>query len=117
MRALRSRRGSLRGAYLAADSLRCAGLCLGCLFFTIFRRSRSFKRMEEACGNAGHVIDRREKRRLVCLGRMCEAADLAHKLERRRPNLFLCNGWVEIEKRLDVPAHASGPPEKRMVSC
>jgi hypothetical protein len=45
------------------------------------------------------------KNRLVGLGRLIEAADLAHELRCRSLSLLCGYGRIEIKKRLDIPAH------------
>src|SRR5438445_381167 len=43
---------------------------------------------------------------LVRAGRFREAADLADVLERCPAHLILGGGWLEVEQRVDVSAHA-----------
>jgi hypothetical protein len=61
--------------------------------------------MEKPTRDFGNFIDGSFKRRFVCLRRFAKAADFPHELKRSIPNFFLCNGWIEIEKNLDVSAH------------
>jgi hypothetical protein len=61
--------------------------------------------MEKPTRDFGNFIDGSLKRRLVCLRRFAETADFPHELKRSIPNLFLSNGWIEVEKNLDVSAH------------
>ena len=46
----------------------------------------------------------------VGLGRLVEAADLAHELERGGANLLVGYGRIEVEEHFDVAAHREGPP-------
>jgi hypothetical protein len=63
------------------------------------------QRTEKPTRDFGYFIDGSLKRRFVCLRRFAKTADFPHELKRGIPNLFLSNGWIEIEKKLDVSAH------------
>src|SRR5690348_12507046 len=67
------------------------------LFFPVLRRSRRFQRSEQTRRDAADLLNRRQERRLVGLGRFVKPADLPHKLQRRRANLLLGDGRVEVE--------------------
>ena len=61
--------------------------------------------MEKASRDPSYLIDGRQEQAFVGLRRLVEAANFSHKLQRSRSNLFVGNGRIEVEKRLDIPAH------------
>jgi hypothetical protein len=77
-----------------------------CLFFPILRRGIGFERMKKTGRDLGNFLDCGQKRNFISLGRLVEAANLPHKLERSCPNLFRSYGRIEIEKGFDISAHA-----------
>src|SRR5258705_8601333 len=89
----------------SGEALRCAGPGAFCLDLAVLRRSRRDQRVEQALGGGGDLVDGPVERVLVRAGRLGEAADLAHVLEGRVPDLVL-RGWgLEVEERMDIPAH------------
>jgi hypothetical protein len=55
------------------------------------------ERRDQAAGRVGHLLDRLVERRLVHLGRMREAAQLAHELQRGGADFLLSCWRLEIE--------------------
>jgi hypothetical protein len=94
-----------RGGILVAESLGGASFGLRGFFFAVLRRSSGFERTKQPGRDPGHFLDRGKECGLVRLRRLGEAADLSYKLQRRRPNLIVCDWRIEIEKRFDISAH------------
>src|SRR5260370_31808317 len=99
--------GVLVSAGSGAASFGGAGFRFCGFFFSILRRRGRLQRTQKPHRYAGHFIDRRQKHPFVRLRRLVEAADFSHKLQRRRPHLFLSNRRSKAEKRLDISAHGA----------
>src|SRR5271154_4370898 len=69
--------------------------------------------MKKPTRDSSNFIDGSLKRRFVCLRRFAKTAYFPHELKRSIPNLFLGNGWIEIEENLDVSAHEQSPQDVR----
>ena len=74
-------------------------------FLPILGRSRRFERMKQASGDGGNLVDGCEERAFVGLRRLIQAADFSDELERGCSNLLRSDWRIEIEERLDIPAH------------
>jgi hypothetical protein len=61
--------------------------------------------MKKPRSDAGNFVDGGLKRGLVRLRRLVEAGDFPYELQRCGPDLVVRDGWIEIEKRLNIPAH------------
>jgi hypothetical protein len=98
-------RNQRAGGRSVAESPGGAGFGLGGLFFAVLRWSSSLQRTQQPGRNAGHFINRSQKRGFIGLRRFGESADLPHELQRCAANLVIRNWRIEIEKRFDVSAH------------
>ena len=94
---------------LSSESRGSSSLCFCRLGCSILGRRAGLERMEKTGRDSGYFIHRRQEGRFVYLRRLLDSTDFSHELERRCPNLFRGNGWLEVEKRLDVSAHGLGP--------
>ena len=92
--------GSLR-----AEALRRPHLCSRGPLGTIPRGGRCDERINQSPGNVGNVIDRAIEGCLIGVRRLRETRELAHELDRRRANFFVCGRRVEVEERSNIPAH------------
>src|SRR5688500_14049151 len=61
--------------------------------------------MNEGVCSLKNLFDSQVKSHLINLGRLVEAAQLAHELKRGCPDLFVCCRGLKVKERLDVPAH------------
>ena len=92
-----------------SESLGSSSLRFGSLYGSIPWRRAGLERMEKTGRDSCNFIHRSEKPRFVYLRRLVDSTDFSDELERRCPNLFRGNGWLEVEKSLDVSAHRLGP--------
>jgi hypothetical protein len=76
------------------------------LLVPVPRRRFGVQRMDQAMGGRGNLIHRAIERLFVLLRRPRCPAQLAHELERRRPDLVIRRGRLEVRERLDVATHA-----------
>src|SRR5262249_13183483 len=83
--------------------------CFGGLFFAVLGWSGGLQGAQQARRNAGYFVDSGFEGLLIGLGRLGEATDFAHELQRGGVNLPGRDGWVEIEQRLDISAHGIFP--------
>src|SRR5665213_1346856 len=90
---------------LIAEPFRGASFGFRSLLFPILRRRDSIERTEKASRDARDFIHRVLKQLFVGLGWFVKSADLPDKLERSGANFFICHGWIEVEKGLDISAH------------
>ena len=63
--------------------------------------------MEEISRDPGDGIDCGQERGFIRLRRFVKPADFSHELERSSPNLIGIDRRLEVEERLDVPAHSA----------
>src|SRR5215210_9019418 len=75
------------------------------LDLAVLRRRIRHEIGEEVHRGVRDLVDRSVKGFLVRVRRLREAADLADVLQRRRPDLVVGRGRLEVEERLDVSAH------------
>ncbi len=61
--------------------------------------------VEQHAGGGRDVIHGLREGRFVGLGWLVEAAQLAHELQGSRTDLIFRGGRLEVEQRLDAPAH------------
>src|SRR5438093_6928595 len=94
----------------APEPLRSSGAGACGLNFAIARFASSHQRTQKVPGHRRYLFDGVIECRLVDLRRLVEPRELSHELDRRSPDLLLSRGRVEVEQRLDVPAH--GIPSK-----
>src|SRR5438045_9313499 len=80
-------------------------LCLRGLDLPASRLRARDERGDQDLGRRRDVLDRALERGFVRLGRLREAAQLSHKLQRRVANLRFGSRRLEVEKRLYVAAH------------
>src|SRR5436853_6709068 len=67
------------------------------------------ERVQEVSGHRGHLRDGAIDRGLIGPGRLAESRDLPYELERGISDLHVGGGRVEVEQRLDLPAHVLWP--------
>src|SRR5580704_14990670 len=79
-------------------------------------RRRGFERSQQPFRSRGNLLHRPVECRFVRLRRLGESADLAHKLQRRGPNLPFRHRRIKVEQQLDISAHSAGPPDKIFVT-
>ena len=75
-------------------------------FLAVAGGGRCNQRVDESSGYFRHVLDGAVEGRLVGLRRFGEAAQLPDELQRRRANLLIGRGRIEVEQGFDVPTHA-----------
>jgi hypothetical protein len=92
-----------------SESHGSSSLCSCRLCCSILWRRAGLERVEKTGRDSCYFIHRRQEARFVYLRRLVDSTDFSHELERRCPNLFRGNGWLEVEKSLDVSAHRLGP--------
>src|ERR1700687_2265298 len=82
-----------------SDTESLLGSCLRFrgLFFSILWRRVGFERLEKAHRDRGYLVDCRQKRCFVGLGRLIKPADLPHELKGGSANLFLGYRRIEVE--------------------
>src|SRR5438093_10002351 len=97
----------------APEPLRSSGAGACGLNFAIARFARSHQRTQKIPGHRRYLFDGVIECRLVDLRRLVEPRELSHELDRSSPDLLLSRGRVEVEQRLDVPAHGNLPPDQR----
>lgn len=90
---------------LRSESANTASVRSGSLFLTALRRRVRFERMKEARRGTRDLLDGPKKCCFICLCGFMESGDFSHELERRSSNLFLGARRIEIEERLNIPAH------------
>jgi hypothetical protein len=95
------------GSHSTSETFGRASLSLSRLFFSIFWWSGRVERVKKPGCDPGNFVDGGLKRGLVRLRRLIEARNLAHELQRCGPDLVVRDGGIEIEKRLNIPAHES----------
>ncbi len=61
--------------------------------------------MNEGTCSLTNLFDSQIKSRLINLGWLVEAAQLAHELKRGCPDLFVCCRGLKVKERLNVPTH------------
>src|SRR4030095_10855563 len=71
----------------------------------ILRRRRRRQRVDKAAGDVRHFFDGMVGCLFVCLRRCVESAQLANELQRRRADLLVGRGGIEIEQGFYVPTH------------
>jgi hypothetical protein len=86
-------------------------LRLGGFFFSTLRRRVRLERDQQTARDASDSLDRSLERSFVFLRRLAKTADPSHKLKRSSSSLFVSDRWIEIEQRLDIPAHECSPWE------
>jgi hypothetical protein len=92
-----------------SESLGGSSLCFCRLYGSILWRRAGLERVEKPGRDRCNFIHRSQEGRFVYLRRLVDSADFSDELERRCPNLFRGNGWLEVEKSLDVSAHRLAP--------
>src|SRR5437667_8548185 len=90
----------------ASEPLRSSGAGACGLDFAIARLCVGHQRFQEIPRYCCDLFDGVIERRLVDLRRLVEPRELSHELDRRSLDLLLSRGRVEVEQRLDVPAHS-----------
>src|SRR5262249_12061636 len=75
------------------------------LHFTIAWRRIRFERTNQALGGGGHVLDRLIEGHFVRDRGTGRAAQLSYELQRRRTNLIVGRGRLEVREGFDVSAH------------
>jgi hypothetical protein len=63
------------------------------------------ERVHQSIGRCRYFLDGLIESGFVCTRWPCGATQLSDELQRRRTNLVVGSGWLEIGQRLDVPAH------------
>ena len=91
--------------YLGGEALFGAGSRLCRLDLAVLRRRRRDQAVEQLPGRLDNRFDRLLEGLGVRLGGLGRAADLAHVLQRRRLDLVLGRGWIEIVEGPDISAH------------
>ena len=61
--------------------------------------------MKQAGGDGGDLVDCREESGFICFRRFVQAADFPDELQRGRADFLRSDGRIEVEERLDIPAH------------
>jgi hypothetical protein len=97
------------GFHSITKSRRATSLRLRRLFFSTPRRRIRFQRTKQTRRSAGHLLNRRQKSRLVRLRWLVASADLSHILQRSSADLLIRHRRLEVEKHLDIAAHISAP--------
>src|SRR5262245_54675712 len=92
-------------AFRSAESFGGTFPSLAGFHFAIARRGIGRERIDQAAGRVGDLPDGRVEGGFVDARRVGRAAELADELQRRRVDLVVRRGWLEIGERLDVPAH------------
>lgn len=70
-------------------------------------RSRRDERIDQSPCDGGHIVHRLIECLLIGLGRLREARKLAYELYRRRADLLVRGGRIEVEEGTDVSTHES----------
>ena len=70
-------------------------------------RSRRDERIDQSPCDGGHIVHRLIECLLIGLGRLREARKLAYELYRRRADLLVRGGRIEVEEGTDVSTHGS----------
>ena len=73
----------------------------------VSRRSRRDERIDQSPCDGGHIVHRLIECLLIGLGRLREARELAYELYRRRADLLVRGGRIEVEEGTDVSTHGS----------
>ena len=94
-----------------------SNLCFCRLCFAILGRRAGLEGVEKTGRDSRYFIHRSQKPRFVYLRRLVDSTDFSDELERRCPNLVRGNGWLEVEKSLDVSAHRLGPYLPKFKPC
>src|SRR5215469_12887297 len=94
-----------RSCGLGAKAICATGAGFRDFLFAVLWRGMGFERGHELHRGCGDLVDGGLKGFFVCLGRLIEAANLAHELERGVSNLGVGDGRFEVEEHLDVSAH------------
>ncbi|HEY2107736.1 MAG TPA: hypothetical protein VGH29_18195 [Candidatus Binataceae bacterium] len=89
-----------------SKSLHGAGLGFCGLLLPIPGRRVSFQRTKKTTRYPCYLIDGGQKRTFIRLRWFVETADFSDELERRRSDLFVGDGRLEIKKDFDIPAHS-----------
>jgi hypothetical protein len=63
------------------------------------------ERVDQSIGRCRHFLDSLIESGFVCTRWSRGATQLSDELQRRRTNLVVGSGWLEIGQRFDVPAH------------
>jgi hypothetical protein len=66
--------------------------------------------MEKPSRDTSYFIDCSQKCGFIRLRRFVKPGDFSHELERSSSNLFVSDGWIEVEEGFDITAHVVGPP-------
>jgi hypothetical protein len=80
------------------EAFRGSRACFHRFDHAIARRCVGHKRIEQMLGDVSDIIDGTIERRLVCLGRFRETAQLADELKRRSANLVVRRRWTEVNE-------------------
>jgi hypothetical protein len=98
------------GALLRAKPFSGSCFRLSGFLFPILWRCAGIERTEKAHRGRGDFIDCNLECGFVRLRWFVKAGDLSDELNRGGSNLFIGDGWIEVEQSPDIPAHAVSPP-------
>src|SRR5947207_15530866 len=87
-------------------ALRRSRAGFACLDFSIARRSVRNQRVEQLVRGLRDLLYCTIENRLVRLRGLRKTTEFAHKLQRRRANLFVGRRWFEVMKCFDISTHA-----------
>jgi hypothetical protein len=95
----------VRTRSLSTESFKRAGSRFRRFFFAILGGRCGLERMKQASGDGGYLVDGCEERGFIGLRWLVQAADFPDELERGRADFLLSDWRIEVEERLDIPAH------------
>jgi hypothetical protein len=87
------------------ETFRRSRACFHRFDYAIAWRRVGHKRIEQMLRSVSDIIDGTIKSCLVCLGRLCETAQLPDELKRRSANFIRRRRWTEVVKCFDRSAH------------